>query len=507
MNLLGDRRKCHAGPSRIRRSTPILAYADLMNTGRLLAAIATGLLALAIPAGMVPAQADSVEPRVVNGREPTSGELGALIYVQAGGSACTGTLVSPTHVITAAHCVTYSNGFVLPPSSVRVGWSDTTARPHATIAVLAISIADYSGAPSYANDIAVLDIAGSIPGAVPMTVASPRDSRTLLAPGAPVRAAGYGATSSTGGASTRSYVGDVVAVPNSACRPGEGTYSIRGVTFASPSVYGLEVDTRTAVCAIGATPRGTGIIDTCQGDSGGPLFAESAGGLRLLGVVSVGIGCAGFDDGERLETPVPGVYTRTAAFAEWLALLGIPISDPAELQAPRILEVASRGVSVEVRVAVLGTAAIRGVRVRATSPDHARTCFIASPKDSCTIAGLTPGGTYRISATVVAGGQSSRPSAYRVITLPDVAKPAKPAITKAWFAGDRWRIQVNRGGEPETTLTTVRCSATNSRTQEEGSVRRNRAYLALEANSSFTCRAISSTEVAKSRSRPFRITT
>jgi hypothetical protein len=340
-----------------------------------------------------------------------------------------------------------------------------------------------------------------------MTVASPRDSRTLLAPGAPVRAAGYGATSSTGGASTRSFVGDVVAVPDAACGPGKGKYSIGSVTFTSPSVYGLDVDTRTAVCAIGAMPGGNGIIDTCQGDSGGPLFAESASGLRLLGVVSVGVGCAGFDDGERLETPVPGVYTRTAAFVEWLVLLGIPISDPAELQPPRILEVASRGVSVEVRVEVLSTAAIEGVRVRAASPDDARTCFIPAPKDSCTIAGLTPGGTYRISATAVAGGLSSRPSAYREITLPDVAKPAKPAITKAWFAGERWRVQVDRGGEPETTLTTVRCRANSSTTQEDGSVRRNRAYLALETDSVFTCRAISSNEYAKSHSRPFRITT
>ncbi len=469
--------------------------------------MATGLLALALPAGMLPAQADWVEPRVVNGREPTNGELGALIYVQAGGSACTGTLVSPTHVITAAHCVTYSNGRALPSSSVRVGWSDTTARPRATIAVLAIHIADYSGAPSYANDIAVLDIAGGIPGAVPMTVASPRDSRRLLDPGAPVRAAGYGATSWTGGASSRSYVGDVVAVPDAACRPGEGTYSIGDVTFTSPSVYGLDVDTRTAVCAIGAMPGGTGIIDTCQGDSGGPLFAESAAGLRLLGVVSVGIGCAGFDDGGRLETPVPGVYTRAAAFSGWLADLGVPIGDPTKLRAPRILEVASRGGSVDVRVEVRGADAIDGVRVRATSQSDARTCFIAPPQNSCTITGLTPGLTYRVSAKVEAGDLTSPRSTYRVITLAEVPTPAKPAITKAWFAGDRWRIQVNRGGEPETTLTTVRCRDTNNSTQEEGSVRRNRAYLALAANSAFTCRAISSTEFAKSHSRPFRITT
>ena len=467
------------------------------------------LAAIALSAGVGPALAEGVEPRVVNGREPTTQELGALVYVQAGSSACTGTLVSPTHVITAAHCVTYSTGRTLSPSSVRVGWSDTITRPRATVSVVAIHVTDYSGAPSYANDIAVLDLPGAIQGAVPMTVARAQDSRVLLAPGSPVRAAGYGATSSTGPASARSYVGDLVAVPDSSCQPGGTTYTVGGVTFTSPSVYGLDVDTKTAVCAIGALPAGAGIIDTCQGDSGGPLFAESAAGLRLLGVVSVGIGCAGFDGGERLETPVPGVYTRAAAFSDWLAGLGIPLGNPGpvKLRAPRIVDVASRAGSVEVRVEVRGTAPIEGIRVKATSSGDGGTCFIPSPQDSCTITGLTPGATYRISATAVSGELTSRRSTYRVVSLAEATVPAKPTITKAWFAGERWRLQVDRGGEPDSTVTTVSCRAVEGDAREEADVRGNRAYLSLESNKAFTCRAVSIIGDGKSRSRPFRLTT
>ena len=75
------------------------------------ASLAAAVLAAALPATLLVAPAafaaDSAArdatPRVVNGREPNPGEVSGLVYVRAGGSICSGTLVDTHHVITAGH--------------------------------------------------------------------------------------------------------------------------------------------------------------------------------------------------------------------------------------------------------------------------------------------------------------------------------------------------------------------------------------------------------------------
>lgn len=60
--------------------------------------------------------------------------------------------------------------------------------------------------------------------------------------------------------------------------------------------------------------------DSCQGDSGGPLqyFADKESGIAtVLGIISVGFGCG---------TALPSLYTRVAAYLDWIE----PIVWPAE---------------------------------------------------------------------------------------------------------------------------------------------------------------------------------
>lgn len=60
------------------------------------------------------------------------------------------------------------------------------------------------------------------------------------------------------------------------------------------------------LCLRGAIRGG----DSCSGDSGGPVTSRAAGGRRLVGIVSSGIGCA-FED-------LPAVYVNVAQHTGWI---------------------------------------------------------------------------------------------------------------------------------------------------------------------------------------------
>jgi secreted trypsin-like serine protease len=61
------------------------------------------------------------------------------------------------------------------------------------------------------------------------------------------------------------------------------------------------------ICAMRSGTR----KDSCQGDSGGPLVVpvDGGGGFVQVCVVSWGRGCGG---------ALPGVYSRVAAFSDWI---------------------------------------------------------------------------------------------------------------------------------------------------------------------------------------------
>ncbi|MEM8724146.1 MAG: serine protease [Pseudomonadota bacterium] len=63
---------------------------------------------------------------------------------------------------------------------------------------------------------------------------------------------------------------------------------------------------RDILCLRGAIRGG----DSCSGDSGGPVTSRAAGGRRLVGIVSSGIGCA-FED-------LPAVYVSVAQHTGWI---------------------------------------------------------------------------------------------------------------------------------------------------------------------------------------------
>ncbi|MFE7836171.1 S1 family serine peptidase [Streptomyces sp. NPDC057474] len=197
---------------------------------------------------------------------------------------CGGTLVSPTKVITAAHCMvgrTTSSTRVVGGRTYRNGTNGTVS----TLSKIWIH-------PSYnsstmTSDVAVLTLAVAQPYTTASYVSASQTG--VYAAGSTARIIGWGTTSSGGSSSNQLRTATVPVVADSVC--------------GSSSSYGSEFVASSMVCA----GYSSGGVDTCQGDSGGPLMI---GGV-LAGIVSWGYGCA--------DAQYPGIYTRLTTFSNTVA--------------------------------------------------------------------------------------------------------------------------------------------------------------------------------------------
>jgi secreted trypsin-like serine protease len=256
----------------------------------------TILLALALSAGLTaPAHA------IVNGNDAAPGEYPYIAKVTIDGAfGCTGTLVTPTKVVSAGHCASLVPGGIAnvpigqPGQLIEVNIGAYRAPFDDGESFTATSVAvapQYLGLQSVRDDVSVITL--DRPSSAPTVKIASQAERSIWSPGTMATIAGFGTTES-GGDTPEILQEAQVPIRTDADAAAAYPYLVDGV---DPLFGGFESQSQLAA--------GDGRADTCQGDSGGPLLAPTSGGvLRLVGDTSYGVGCA--------DPDYPGIYGRVA---------------------------------------------------------------------------------------------------------------------------------------------------------------------------------------------------
>ncbi|MGI9253335.1 MAG: S1 family peptidase [Thermomicrobiales bacterium] len=233
-----------------------------------------GLLLL-LPAAAGAGTTRGVEPKLFGGRIVQ--DPGAYPYVVAVTSisyfpsiTCTGTLIAPDWVLTAAGCVTTLtwDGYLAPEKlRVAVGYLDRQRIPDSGWLSVKRMVADpdYDLAGfSWMHNVALLQLATPVTGVTPVTLVA-AGNRTLEGARAPVTAVGWG----------RPYLGG----PETRMLR-EANLRVDPVKECRGQVSGRKKGTSHLLCA---STRGKG---TCASDEGSPLLAKDGNRWVQVGIAS-----------------------------------------------------------------------------------------------------------------------------------------------------------------------------------------------------------------------------
>jgi secreted trypsin-like serine protease len=267
-------------------------------------------LSVALVALPMTALAGPVSEPVIGGTAAPAGKWpDAAAVLWGGDQACTGTLIAPSVVLTAGHCV--EGG---APDAVLVG-ATAKSRPEEGETI------DIQRSVPYPDSQATIDVALLILSTPSTVVPRPIASgwaRADIKNGAAVQLVGYGTTDRNGNAETDSLM--------------EATSSITDYNCTTSS--GCNADARPDG-ELGAGGMG---IDTCPGDSGGPIYVLTDYGTFLAGVTS-----RGYNDNQYYCSE-GGIYARADKVINWIeATAGVTLERTPGPSADPIMATRGRG--------------------------------------------------------------------------------------------------------------------------------------------------------------------
>jgi secreted trypsin-like serine protease len=259
-------------------------------------ALACALSGVAVP----PAAGAALRARsaIVGGTPANPAEWPyAVAIFRKGHMHCGGSIIGPTKVLTAGHCVA---GFNLANFQVIIG------RPNLRNQGVGQVIGVSSGRvhPDFEqtglHDVAVLNLAQAT-SAPAIPLATPQQSAAAAIPGNPLRVAGYGATTPFG-----AHLSPFLKQTSETVRTDR-----RCLKAFTSDLYVPD----SMICALGAKRKHPGRFkihtSACSGDSGGPLVADTPTGAIEVGTVSFGGALCGLP-------ATPTVYSKVASSLDFI---------------------------------------------------------------------------------------------------------------------------------------------------------------------------------------------